>query len=64
MRVPACDGIHEDGLAMLREAGYEVAISDPIKDPAALANVDVLLVRSATQVKPLFCLVALTLHAP
>ena len=49
---------------MLREAGYEVAISDPIKDPAALANVDVLLVRSATQVKPLFCLVALTPHAP
>ena len=54
MRVLACDGIHEDGLAMLREAGYEVLVSDPIKDPAALAkaldNVDVILVRSATSV--------------
>ena len=54
MRVLACDGIHEDGLAMLREAGYEVRVSDPIKDPAALAtaldDVDVILVRSSTNV--------------
>ena len=54
IKVLACDGIHEDGLAMLREAGYAVAVSDPIKDPAALAaalaDVDVLLVRSATKV--------------
>jgi D-3-phosphoglycerate dehydrogenase len=54
IKVLACDGIHEDGLAMLREAGYAVAVSDPIKEPAALAaalaDVDVLLVRSATKV--------------
>ncbi len=54
MRVLACDGIHEDGLVMLREAGYEVRVSDPIKDPAALSaalnDVDVVLVRSSTNV--------------
>ena len=54
MKVLACDGIHEDGLAMFRDAGWTVEISDPIKDPAklsaALQGVDALLVRSATQV--------------
>ncbi|MBX3710570.1 MAG: phosphoglycerate dehydrogenase [Lysobacter sp.] len=54
MKVLACDGIHEDGLAMFRDAGWTVEISDPIKDPAklsaALQDVDALLVRSATQV--------------
>ncbi len=54
MRVLACDGIHEDGLSMLRDAGFEVQVSDPIKDAAklsqALQDVDVVLVRSATQV--------------
>ena len=54
MKVLACDGIHEDGLALLRDAGWEVVVSDPIKDPAelarALGDVDVLLVRSATRV--------------
>ena len=54
MKVLACDGIHEDGLALLRDAGWEVVVSDPIKDPAelarALGDVDVLLVRSATKV--------------
>ena len=54
MRVLACDGIHEDGLILMREAGWEVEISDPIKDPAVLAKklegVDALLVRSATAV--------------
>ncbi|KGM53357.1 hypothetical protein N799_11630 [Lysobacter arseniciresistens ZS79] len=54
MKVLACDGIHDDGLALLRDAGWEVVVSDPIKDPAALADaladVDVLLVRSATKV--------------
>jgi D-3-phosphoglycerate dehydrogenase len=54
MRVLACDGIHEDGLDVMREAGWEVVVSDPIKDPAALAKalqgVDALIVRSATQV--------------
>jgi D-3-phosphoglycerate dehydrogenase len=54
MRVLACDGIHEDGLAELREAGWEVVVSEPIKDPAALAKalvgVDALIVRSATAV--------------
>src|SRR5690606_23574895 len=53
MKVLACDGIHEDGLALLRAAGGEVVSSDPIKEPAALAaaleDVDVLLVRSATR---------------
>ncbi len=54
MKVLACDGIHEDGLALFREAGWDVAVSDPIKDPAvlaqALADVDAVLVRSATAV--------------
>lgn len=54
MRVLACDGIHEDGLALFREAGWSVETSDPIKDPAALAarleDFDAVLVRSATQV--------------
>lgn len=55
MKVLACDGIHEDGLALFRAAGWEVAIADqPIKDPnvlaAALAGVDAVLVRSATRV--------------
>jgi D-3-phosphoglycerate dehydrogenase len=54
MKVLACDGIHEDGLALFRDAGWNVEISDPIKDPAALARaldgVDALLVRSATAV--------------
>lgn len=54
MKVLACDGIHDDGLALFREAGWEVVVSDPIKDPVALgealAGVDALLVRSATPV--------------
>ena len=54
MRILACDGIHDDGLTLLRLQGWEVRESDPIKDPAALAaaleDVDVLLVRSATKV--------------
>ncbi len=54
MRILACDGIHEDGLEAFRTAGWSVAISDPIKDPAALRaalkDTDVLLVRSATRV--------------
>ena len=55
MKVLACDGIHEDGLALFRGAGWDVAVApEPIKDPAALAaaldGVDALLVRSATPV--------------
>jgi D-3-phosphoglycerate dehydrogenase len=54
MKVLACDGIHEDGLALFRDAGWEVVESDPIKDPAELArrlaDVDAVLVRSATKV--------------
>ncbi|MGO4262433.1 phosphoglycerate dehydrogenase [Lysobacter sp. TAB13] len=54
MKVLACDGIHEDGLALFRDAGWEVVVSDPIKEPAALAaalkDVDAILVRSATKV--------------
>src|SRR6476659_5378548 len=54
MKVLACDGIHEDGLQLFRLAGWDVAISDPIKDPeglaAASADADALLVRSATSV--------------
>jgi D-3-phosphoglycerate dehydrogenase len=52
MRILACDGIHADGLTLLRDAGWTVQASDPIKDPellaAELANVDAVLVRSAT----------------
>jgi D-3-phosphoglycerate dehydrogenase / 2-oxoglutarate reductase len=54
MKVLACDGIHDDGLALFREAGWEVEVSEPIKEPAQLAaaleGVDALLVRSATRV--------------
>ena len=54
MKVLACDGIHDDGLALFRDAGWEVVVSDPIKEPAALASaldgVDAVLVRSATPV--------------
>jgi phosphoglycerate dehydrogenase-like enzyme len=55
MKVLACDGIHEDGLALFREAGWEVLVApEPIKDPdvlaLALAEVDAVLVRSATKV--------------
>ncbi|GAB3088723.1 phosphoglycerate dehydrogenase [Lysobacter terrae] len=55
MKVLACDGIHEDGLALFRDAGWEVVVAnDPIKDPQvlalALADVDAILVRSATKV--------------
>jgi D-3-phosphoglycerate dehydrogenase len=54
MRILACDGIHPDGLALLKAAGYEIFESDPVKDPKALARAleqtDVLLVRSATKV--------------
>lgn len=54
MRVLACDGIHEDGLTLLREAGCTVEVSGSIPDPAVLAEalvgVDVLIVRSATKV--------------
>lgn len=54
MRILALDGIHADGLNLFRDAGYEVETSDPIKDPAVLAErlagVDAVLVRSATQV--------------
>jgi D-3-phosphoglycerate dehydrogenase len=54
-KVLACDGIHEDGLSLFRDAGWEVAVAPaPLKDPAALAaaleGVDALLVRSATPV--------------
>lgn len=54
MRVLACDGIHEDGLSLFRSAGWTVEVSDPIKEPEALAKaldgVDALIVRSATRV--------------
>ena len=54
MRVLACDGIHEDGLALFRNAGWDVEISEPIKDAKVLAakleGFDAVLVRSATQV--------------
>ena len=55
MKVLACDEIHEDGLALFRAAGWEVELSEPIKDTAELAQrlvgVDALLVRSATRVR-------------
>ena len=54
MKVLACDGIHESGLALFRDAGWDVVESPPIKEPAALAKalegVDALLVRSASPV--------------
>ena len=54
MRILACDGIHEEGLAAFRNAGWTVEVSEPIKDAKALAlalkDMDALLVRSATKV--------------
>ncbi|QDH69523.1 phosphoglycerate dehydrogenase [Marilutibacter alkalisoli] len=55
MKVLACDGIHEDGLNLFRDAGWEVEVApEPIKDPEALADklagFDAILVRSATKV--------------
>ena len=54
MRILALDGIHADGLNLFRDAGWEVETSEPIKDAALLAeklaDVDAVLVRSATQV--------------
>ena len=54
MKVLACDGIHDDGLALFRDAGWSVIVSPPIKDPdvlrVALAGVDAVLVRSATSI--------------
>lgn len=54
MKVLACDGIHEDGLTLFRDAGWDVVVSPAIKDQdalaKALADVDAILVRSATQV--------------
>ena len=54
MKVLACDGIHESGLALFREAGWDVEVSGPIKEPdrlaAALEGVAALLVRSSTPV--------------
>ena len=54
MKVLACDGIHEDGLALFRDAGWDVLVSPPIKDAdalkQALADADAVLVRSATQI--------------
>ncbi|MBB1088335.1 phosphoglycerate dehydrogenase [Lysobacter sp. SG-8] len=55
MKVLACDGIHEDGLTLFRDAGWDVEIApEPIKDPdvlaETLAGVDAILVRSATKV--------------
>ena len=54
MKVLACDGIHDDGLALFREAGWSVSASPPIKDPdvlrLALTGVDAVLVRSATSI--------------
>lgn len=56
MKVLACDGIHDDGLALFRDAGWDVAISEPIKDPdalaLALADCDAVLVRSSTRITP------------
>ena len=52
MKILACDGIHADGLNLFKEAGFTVETSDPIKDPAVLAEklqqFDGIMVRSAT----------------
>jgi D-3-phosphoglycerate dehydrogenase len=54
MRILALDGIHADGMTLVRDAGWYVETGDPIKDPAQLADkldgFDAVLVRSATQV--------------
>ena len=37
MKVLACDGIHDSGLALFRDAGWDVQVSEPIKDASRLA---------------------------
>ena len=50
MKVLACDGIHEDGLALFRDAGWDVVVApEPIKDPQALASALAGLAPSAIQ---------------
>ena len=52
MKILACDGIHADGLTLFKDAGFDVEVSDPIKDIAVLAeklkDFDGIMVRSAT----------------
>ena len=52
MKILACDGIHADGLTLFKDAGFDVEVSDPIKDIAVLVeklkDFDGIMVRSAT----------------
>ena len=52
VKILANDGIHPDGLLLLEEASYQVTEDKVAQDdlPAAIADYDVLIVRSATKV--------------
>jgi D-3-phosphoglycerate dehydrogenase len=53
VRILANDGLHEDGILLLNEAGYEV-ITERVEQnnlPNVLPDFDVILVRSATKVR-------------
>ncbi len=53
IKILANDGIHQDGKTLLEEAGYEVHITKIAQEdlPNALPDFDVIIVRSATQVR-------------
>ncbi len=53
IKILANDGIHPDGLTLLEEAGYQVDIEKVAQEdlPRVLPEYDVIIVRSATQVR-------------
>lgn len=50
MKIIVADKISERGIAMLRETGWEILTPTPAELPAAIADADGLIVRSATKV--------------
>ncbi len=53
VKILATDGLHQDGVTLLNEAGYQVDIEKvPAKDlPGVLPAYDVVIVRSATEIR-------------
>jgi D-3-phosphoglycerate dehydrogenase len=53
VKILATDGLHQDGVTLLHEAGYTVDIEkvDPAQMPEVLPEYDVVIVRSATEIR-------------
>ncbi|TXB61896.1 D-2-hydroxyacid dehydrogenase [Phaeodactylibacter luteus] len=53
VKILATDGLHQDGITLLEEAGYQVDIEKVDADalPAVLPGYDVVIVRSATKIR-------------